>query len=113
MQVVLPIENWRQAPLAHNHNPNYSGDRDQEDGGSKPAWANSSCEPASKNNQHKKVLAEWLKKYSTHLASFRPWVQTPVPPKKEKRKKENWERDIIRNNVVPDISWGWIMNKIS
>jgi hypothetical protein len=29
-------------------NPNYSGDRDQEDRGSNPAWANSSQDPISK-----------------------------------------------------------------
>jgi hypothetical protein len=31
-----------QAPAAHAYNPSYSGDRDQKDRGSKPAWGNSS-----------------------------------------------------------------------
>jgi hypothetical protein len=42
------------APVAHFYNPNYSGGRDQEDCGSKPAWANSSQEPISKKIHHKK-----------------------------------------------------------
>jgi hypothetical protein len=30
-----------QVPVAHAYNPGYLGSRDQEDCGSKPAWANS------------------------------------------------------------------------
>jgi hypothetical protein len=37
------ISGW--APVAHTHNPSYSGGRDQEDRGSKPAWENSSARP--------------------------------------------------------------------
>jgi hypothetical protein len=33
--------------VAHAYNPSYSGDRDQEDRGLKPAWANSSWDPIS------------------------------------------------------------------
>jgi hypothetical protein len=40
-------QSW--APVAHACNPSYSGGRDQEDGGLKPAWANSSRDPISKN----------------------------------------------------------------
>jgi hypothetical protein len=36
------------APVAYACNPSYSGGRDQEDCGSKPAWANSSQDPTSK-----------------------------------------------------------------
>jgi hypothetical protein len=32
-------------PVAHTCNPSYSGGRDQEDCGSKPAWANSLRDP--------------------------------------------------------------------
>jgi hypothetical protein len=39
----------RQAPVAHPCNPSYSGGRDQEDCGSRSAWANSSRDPISKN----------------------------------------------------------------
>jgi hypothetical protein len=38
---------YSQVPVAHTHNPSYSGDRDQEDRGSKPA-PNSSGDPISK-----------------------------------------------------------------
>jgi hypothetical protein len=39
-----------QAPVTHACNPSYSGGRDQEDRSSKPAWANSSQDPISKQN---------------------------------------------------------------
>jgi hypothetical protein len=48
-------------PVAHSCNPSYSGGRDQEDCGLKPAWANSSQDPISKNTQHNKGLVEWFK----------------------------------------------------
>jgi hypothetical protein len=35
--------------VAHVHNLNYSGGRDQKDHSSKPAWTNSSQDPISKN----------------------------------------------------------------
>jgi hypothetical protein len=41
-------------PVAHTCNPSYSGCRDQEDLGSKPAQANSLRDPISKNTHHKK-----------------------------------------------------------
>jgi hypothetical protein len=42
-------------------NPSYSGGRDQEDCGSKPAWAHTFREPILKKTPHKKGLVEWLK----------------------------------------------------
>jgi hypothetical protein len=43
-------------------NPSYAGGRDQEDHGSKPAWANSSQDPILKKTITKKEgLVEWLK----------------------------------------------------
>jgi hypothetical protein len=36
---------WDRVPVAHVYNPSHSGDRDQEDHSSKPAWANSSRDP--------------------------------------------------------------------
>jgi hypothetical protein len=44
---------WSQALVAHACNPSYSGDRDQEDGSSKPAWANSSRDLILKKTYHK------------------------------------------------------------
>jgi hypothetical protein len=42
------------APVAHTCNPSYSGGRDKEDHGSKPARANSSRDPISKIRNTKK-----------------------------------------------------------
>jgi hypothetical protein len=43
-------------------NPSYSGSRsDQEDCGSKPAWANRPQDSTLKKNLHTKGLVEWLK----------------------------------------------------
>jgi hypothetical protein len=47
--------------VAHNCKPSYSGDRDQEDHGSKPAWANSSVRPYLEKPSTKIGLVEWLK----------------------------------------------------
>jgi hypothetical protein len=49
------------APVAHTYNPSYSGGRDQEDCGSKPAWAHSLQDPILKKTHHKTGLLEWLK----------------------------------------------------
>jgi hypothetical protein len=49
------------APVAHACKPNYSGGRDQEDFGSKPAWAKSLQDTTSKIPITKKGLVEWLK----------------------------------------------------
>jgi hypothetical protein len=43
-----------QALVAYTCNPSYSGGRDQEDHGSKPAWANCSRDPISKKHFTKK-----------------------------------------------------------
>jgi hypothetical protein len=48
-------------PVAHAGNPSYSGGRDQDDCGLKPAWANSARDPISKKIHHKEGLVEWLK----------------------------------------------------
>jgi hypothetical protein len=47
--------------VAHTCKPSYSGGRDQEDLGLKPAWANSLRDPILKNSSQKKELMEWLK----------------------------------------------------
>jgi hypothetical protein len=44
--------------VAHACNPSYSGDRDQEDGGLTPGWANSSRDPISKKPITKIGLVE-------------------------------------------------------
>jgi hypothetical protein len=40
--------------VAHVYNPSYSGGRNQEDRGSKPAWANTLQDPILKKTHHKK-----------------------------------------------------------
>jgi hypothetical protein len=50
-----------QAPVTHAYNPSYSGGRDQEDWGLKPAWANSSTRPYLEKLFTKIGLVEWLK----------------------------------------------------
>jgi hypothetical protein len=49
--------------VAHTCNPSYSGGRDQEDHGSKPAQTNSSTRPYFKKKKKitKVGLVEWLK----------------------------------------------------
>jgi hypothetical protein len=49
--------------VAHACNPSYSGGRDQEDRGLKPAWANTLRDLILKKTHHKKKRAEveWLK----------------------------------------------------
>jgi hypothetical protein len=57
-------------PMAYGYNPSYSGGRDQEDHGLKPAWANSLQDPVSK------ILITKMGWWSG--LRCRPWVQTPV-----------------------------------
>jgi hypothetical protein len=47
--------------VAHTCNPSYSGGREQEDQGSKPAQANSSVRPYRETPFTKIGLVEWLK----------------------------------------------------
>jgi hypothetical protein len=49
------------ALVAHACNPCCSEAREQEDGGLKPAWANSSQDPILKKTHHKKGLVQCLK----------------------------------------------------
>jgi hypothetical protein len=65
-------------PVAHAYNPSYSGGRDQETHGSKPAQANPSRNPISKNPFAKIGLVEWLK--------VRVLSSSPSTAKKKKKK---------------------------
>jgi hypothetical protein len=47
--------------MAHASNPSYSGSRDQEDCGLKPAWAKQFIRLYLEKNFHKKRLVEWFK----------------------------------------------------
>jgi hypothetical protein len=66
--------------LAQACNPSYSGGRDQEDHGSKPAQANSSMRPYLKKSFTKTGLVEWLKVKALSLS--------PSPAKKKKKEEE-------------------------
>jgi hypothetical protein len=66
---------YSQTPVAHTYNPNYIGGRDQEDHSSKPAQANSSQDPFSKNPITRKGWCGG--------ARCRPWVEVPVPQKRK------------------------------
>jgi hypothetical protein len=73
-----------QALVAHTCNPSYSGGRDEEDHGSKPAWANSS-------RDH--ILKKPITKKGWWSGSWcRPWVQTPVPQGGKKKKRESFSK---------------------
>jgi hypothetical protein len=62
--------------VAHTCNPSYSGGRDQEDCGSKPAWANSLWDLILKK--------PFTEKGWWNGSRCRPWGQAPVPQKKKK-----------------------------
>jgi hypothetical protein len=66
--------------LAHDCNPSYSGGRDQEDCGSKPAGANSLGDPISKipNTKRSGGVAQGVG------PEFKPWYH------KKKRRKCTW-----------------------
>jgi hypothetical protein len=53
-ELTSPLKMIVAEPVAHTCNPRYSGGRDQENRGWKPAWANSSEDPISKKPITKK-----------------------------------------------------------
>jgi hypothetical protein len=67
--------NW--VLVAHAYNPSYSGGRDQEDCGLKPAQANSSTRPYLEKPFTKIRLLEWLK--------VKDLISSPSTAKKKKK----------------------------
>jgi hypothetical protein len=63
--------NLRWGPVAHTCNPKYSGGRDQEDWGLKPAWTNS-LRGLSQKKSITKEMGQWSG------SRWRPWVQAPI-----------------------------------
>jgi hypothetical protein len=53
-QIISPEATIHWALVAHTCSPSYSGGRDQEDRGSKLAWANSSQDPVLKKKKSQK-----------------------------------------------------------
>jgi hypothetical protein len=72
--------------VAQAFHPSYSGGRDQEDPGLKPAQVGSLRDPILKI-ANTKQLVEWLQQQSTFLASMMPWLQTPVLETNKQTKK--------------------------
>jgi hypothetical protein len=65
-------------------NPSYSGGRDQEDYGSKPAWGNSSRDPPYLEKESitkKEVLVKWLKVWA--LSSNPSTVKNNTKPNQQ------------------------------
>jgi hypothetical protein len=76
--------------VAHPYNPSYSRGKDQEDRGSKSAWANSPIR-LSQKTLHKKGL-EWLK----------VWALSSSPSTKKKKKKERnlWSTNFLEVCII-------------
>jgi hypothetical protein len=86
--------------VAHAYNPSYSGGSDQEDHGSKPAWANSLPDPVSKKKKHKKKRAGGM---SQGICSeFKPqyWAGRGVGRAKKKERKKRKEISILGRNIL-------------
>jgi hypothetical protein len=83
--VVTKITIMSQALVAHTCNPSYSGGRDQEDRGLKPAWANSFQDPNLKIPDTKQG---WWSGSSDRAPSVRSLIQTQILQKKKKKRKK-------------------------
>jgi hypothetical protein len=85
--VILVLKNLTnsQAPVTHVYNPSFSGSRDQENSGSKPAQANSSARAFLKKSFTKIGLVDWLK-----VKALSSSLSTTKKKKKEKKKKESY-----------------------
>jgi hypothetical protein len=84
--------------VVHTYNPSYSGGREQEDCGSKPAWTNSSQDTISKKPFTKIGLVEWLK--------VKALSSSPSTAKKQKGKKEtkNYVISMYENVIMKFIT---------
>jgi hypothetical protein len=91
----LKMEKKGWAPVAHTCNPSYSGGRDQEDHGSKPAWANSSQDPILKNPITKK---EWW-----NGLRCRPQIQAPIPQQQQQKKQKERKKGKLNWCSFPTI----------
>jgi hypothetical protein len=78
------------APVAHTCEPSYWGGRDQEDGGLKPAQANGSQDPISKQAI---IKTGWQSGSSGRVPvkwAWGPEFKMPVPPPKRKEPPCHW-----------------------
>jgi hypothetical protein len=78
------------ALVAHACNPSYSGGRDQEDHGLKPAWE-IVRDPNFKKTHHKKTLVEWLKVWA---------LSSNLSIAKKKKSFTMWPSIFISRNCI-------------
>jgi hypothetical protein len=78
-----------QTPAAHACNPSYLGGWDQEDCGSRPAWANSSQDPISKITR-----AKWTEGVA-QVIQWEAQSSSPSPTKKKKKPKQNLPGEVF------------------
>jgi hypothetical protein len=83
---------------AHACNPYYSGDKDQEDCGLKPAGAISFLRPYLKKSFTKIGLVVWLKVKALSLSSSTKKQKTKKKKKKKERKKSNVRQQALGEN---------------
>jgi hypothetical protein len=83
-------KNW--APVAHTCNPSYSGDRDQEDCGSKPEPDKKFVRPYGEKTHHKIGLAEWLKQKECLPSKCEALSSNSKASKKKKKSRHKKEK---------------------
>jgi hypothetical protein len=91
-------------PVAHACNPNYSGGRDQEDGGLRPAPAKSLQDPISKKKKKKKRKPPSQKR-AGGVAKVKALSSNPSTAKK---RGEGLRRDLGTPRAVPVCSKRWV-----
>jgi hypothetical protein len=85
--------------VAHSCNPSYSGGRDQEDFGSKPAQANSSAGPYLEKPFTKIGLVGWLKVKALSSSSSTAKQKKQKTKKKEEEEKHRILERFKRRNI--------------
>jgi hypothetical protein len=71
--------------MVHTYNPSYSGGRDQEDGGSKPAQTNSLRDLLLKKNPSQKSIGEVAQVVACLPSKHKALGANPSTAKKRKR----------------------------
>jgi hypothetical protein len=93
-------------PVAHVCNPSYSGGRDQEDRGSRPAQANSLQDPISKIPN--KTRAGRVAQVRKRLPSMHEALSSNlIPPKRKKKKKDERPGDLA-SKMTQEVCLPWI-----
>jgi hypothetical protein len=94
--------------VAHACNPSYTGGTGQEERGSKPAQANSSRDPISKNVLQKIGLVEWLK--------VEALCSSPSTAKKKEEEEKKTSIYFLLNlsgRLIRVLAWRWAIQQIS